>query len=124
MFIVDVPAPDVIRLQAARAIARGIGLTAGGCFLRTTGGRVSYPVGPGGCGCPVARCGEWCQHRSLFAVRFGQVEPPRRILPAPIPFVPRRQHRDRSPLPLRQPKPPIPFRPRRPAATFVRAEAV
>jgi hypothetical protein len=115
MFTLDVPSPDEIHAQAARAIANGIGLTARGCFLRTTGGKVSYPVGPGGCGCPLARVGEWCQHRSLFAIAFGQV-PPQRIPREPIPFRPRREHADRYPRPLRQPRPPIPFRPRRPAA--------
>lgn len=114
MCIMTIPSSEVIHMQAARAIARGIGLTERGCYLFTTGGRVSYPVSWAGCGCPVARCGEWCQHRSLFAVRFGQVDPPKRP-PAPIiPFVPRRQHQDRYPRPLRTPAPIIPFK--RPAA--------
>src|SRR5436305_1128 len=116
MFIaVEIPSPDAIHAQAARAIANGIGLAGIGCFLFTTGGRVPYPVSWAGCGCPVAREGEWCQHRSLFAIRFGQVPPPTRVLPAPIPFTPRREHAERFPRPLRKPASIVPCRPRRPA---------
>lgn len=112
MFTVTIPSPDVIHMQASRAIARGIGLTGTGCFLRTTGGKVTYAVGWAGCGCPIARVEGWCQHRSLYAIAFGQVEPPKRVPPAPIPFVPRKQRQEWRPRPLRTPRPPIPFRPR------------
>lgn len=51
MFTIEIPSPDFIHAQAARATARGIGLTERGCFLWSTGGKVSYPVSWAGCGC-------------------------------------------------------------------------
>lgn len=110
--VVAVPPPDEIHRQAAMALRNGFELFSLRAFAVVTGGHRPYVVGHQGCTCVVARCGEWCQHRSLFAVRFGQVEPPKRP-PAPIiPFTPRKSHQERYPRPLRTPKPPIPFRPR------------
>jgi hypothetical protein len=116
MFTLDVPSPDIIHAQAARATANGFRLVSTRAFAVVTGGHRPYVVGHQGCTCVLACEGLWCQHRSLFAVAFGQVPPPQRIPREPIPFRPRREHVDRFPRPLRHPKPPIPFRPRRPAA--------
>ena len=115
MFTVAIPTPAEIVAEAARATASGIGLASARAFAVVTGARQPHVVGHQGCTCGLGRRGLWCVHRSLYAVAFGQVEPPRRP-PAPIvPFVPRRQHTDRYPRPLR-PAPIVPFRPRRPAA--------
>lgn len=78
------PTDAAILADVAAAAANGISLAGQGPYRRVAGVAVPVIVGPLGCTCVVSRGGDWCHHRSLYAVATGQVtspEPPKPIKP-------------------------------------------